>query len=44
MHEFACGLCEARFEDRDALIEHNVPAHGWSLEESREKVLAKYPA
>ena len=40
---FEC-FCGDRFGDREALIEHNVASHDMTREESRSKVMEKYPA
>jgi hypothetical protein len=39
---FEC-FCGDRFGSRDDLIEHNVSSHGMSEDESRGKVMEKYP-
>ena len=41
--DFQC-FCGDRFETRDQLIDHNVQAHAWSREESRRRVMEKYPS
>ena len=39
---FEC-FCGDRFDDRETLVEHNVSSHGMSRDESRSKVMEKYP-
>lgn len=40
---FEC-FCGDRFTSRDDLIQHNVSDHDMREEESRRKVLEKYPS
>lgn len=39
---FEC-YCGDTFESREELIDHNVSAHGWDEQGSRQKVMEKYP-
>jgi hypothetical protein len=43
MAEFEC-FCGEAFGTRDDLILHNVEDHGMTQDESRQRVLEKYPA
>jgi hypothetical protein len=40
--DFEC-FCGDRFSDRDQLIQHNVSLHDMAEDESRQKVMEKYP-
>ena len=40
---FQC-FCGDQFDDRDQLIQHNVSSHGMTEDESRGKVMEKYPS
>ncbi|GEM_PF-4360565 len=43
MAEFEC-FCGDAFETREELILHNVEEHDMSQDESRRRVMEKYPA
>jgi hypothetical protein len=43
MADFEC-FCGESFGDREELIQHNVDQHQMTMDESRQKVLDKYPA
>ena len=42
MADYEC-FCGDAFDSRDELIDHNVEEHDMSREESRRRVLEKYP-
>jgi hypothetical protein len=42
MDEFEC-FCGDTFDTREELIQHNVEEHDMSPDESRQKVIEKYP-
>ena len=42
MNDFEC-FCGDTFGSREELIQHNVDAHDMSQNESRQKVMEKYP-
>lgn len=42
MDRYDC-FCGEGFRDRNELIRHNVDAHHWKEDESRQAVMRKYP-